>query len=278
VIDQRVLLDDGAIVVVDARCHDAPRGSSGEEVARTTEVSIPLCGFYVRSVRRAARPGPARVTIGDPGRALVFRRGEPYRVSHPIQRDDRSLVIALRVQDPGLERAGADDRAISPRTTLAARQLARGLLGGWIDALGGAELALSLVRAVGAELAAGRTAPAGRDRRLASAVRLEIAGRLGERMTLPELGRLAGLSGWEVARRFRRATGTSIHAYRTRLRVQAALERIEAGESDLTGLALELGFADHSHMTNTVRRATGRAPSAFRRPPTAAELRTILQA
>ena len=116
---------------------------------------------------------------------------------------------------------------------------------------------------------------------LVDRTRLVIAEDLGERLTLPELGRRVGSSPFHLARRFRRATGSSIHGYRTALRVRAALERVAGGERDLTGLALDLGFADHSHLTNTVRRETGRPPSAFRLPPTDAELRalsTILQA
>jgi AraC-like DNA-binding protein len=60
-----------------------------------------------------------------------------------------------------------------------------------------------------------------------------------------------------------------------------ALERLAAGERDLTALALDLGFADHAHLTNTVRRELGRPPSAFRAAPNHAEihaLSTILQA
>lgn len=282
-IEARVLLDDGAIAVLDVRCQGAPAEAAGEEAAPTVEVNIPLAGVYVRTVRRAGSPAAPLRTIGDPGRALIFGRDEPYRVSHPVGGDDRSLVIALRYPPRSLVATGAPsaERPVPAAVTIAARRLAGALAAGQVDALAGAEIAQAIVQAVGRDLSAGPVGTRPRDRRLAAAVRLEIVARLGERRTLPDLGRSVGLSGWELARRFRRATGTSIHRYRTALRVQAALERIEAGERDLTGLALDLGFTDHSHLANVLRRQAGRSPSAFRRPPTTAELaslRTILQA
>ncbi len=277
-IAERLLLDDGAIVVSEARCTGSSTDSHSEEVVPVTEVNIPLRGTYVRTVRRAGSPAAAWTTIGDPGRALVFRPDEPYRVSHPVPGEDRSLVIAIRSQGPELEALGTDDRPVPHAVTIGARALVRDLLAGLADPLAASERAISLVGAIGWDGVPRPRPVTARERRLAASVRLEIAARVGERMTLADLGRWAGLSGWELARRFRRATGTSIHAYRTCLRVQAALERLEDGERDLTGLALELGFADHSHMTNVVRRSTGYPPSAFRRLGAAGGGRTILQA
>lgn len=53
-------------------------------------------------------------------------------------------------------------------------------------------------------------------------------------------------------------------AYRNQLRVREALDRLADGERSLTSLATDLGFADHAHMTRTVRRETGMTPSALR--------------
>jgi AraC-like DNA-binding protein len=164
--------------------------------------------------------------------------------------------------------------------TTGARRLVGELRRGRLDGLAAAERVAQLLAAVGRAPGGGRAGSSGRERRLANAVRLQVAGRLSEHLTLPQLGAQFGLSGWELARRFRRATGTSIHAYRIRLRVHEALERIDAGERDLTSLALDLGFTDHSHLTNVLRHQTGRPPSAFRhgRPDRRATQRTILQA
>lgn len=284
-IREQVLLDDGVIVVADVRCINAPVGEVSEEGPATVEVVIPLDGVFLRTVRRPGTRAAAATAVGDSSTALVFRPGEPCRVAHPVGGSDRSVVIGLR---EGWPESGAVDVGGRPRpgaVQLAARRMALALAGGQADALTGGELALAVVDAVGRDGAGGlhssQASPRPADLAVANRIRLEILAGLGERTSLPELGRRAGLSGWEVARRFRRATGMSVHGYRTALRVQAALERIEGGERDLTALALDLGFADHSHLTNVLRRAVGRAPSAFRRSPNAvelAELRTILQA
>lgn len=280
-ITERVLLDDGAVVISEATCDETrPASPTGEEVVQRTEISIPLRGVYVRTSRRPGSPSERRTAIGDPGRAILFRPGQPYRIGHPVPGDDRSLVIGLHEGSaaPGGDRAA--DIGVPAGLTIAARRLARDLAAGRLDPLAAAETARMLLHAIGWE-PAGRTTNTthARDHRVVAATRLEVAARLGERLTLSQLGALVGLSGWELARRFRRVTGTSIHAYRTRLRVQAAVERIDGGERDLTALALDLGFADHSHLTNVVRRTTGQPPSAFRIPRERhGELRTIVQA
>ena len=43
-----------------------------------------------------------------------------------------------------------------------------------------------------------------------------------------------------------------------------AAHRLAAGAPDLTSLALDLGYADHSHFTNAFRQEWGVPPSRFR--------------
>jgi AraC-like DNA-binding protein len=59
-------------------------------------------------------------------------------------------------------------------------------------------------------------------------------------------------------------TGAGVSRYRNRVRVAGVLERIGAGEADLAALASDLGFADQSHLTRTVRAVTGKPPAAWR--------------
>jgi AraC-like DNA-binding protein len=63
---------------------------------------------------------------------------------------------------------------------------------------------------------------------------------------------------------FSQLTGSTVSQYRNRLRVSRALQRIADGEQDLAGLAADLGFTDHAHLTRTIRAATGHPPSACR--------------
>lgn len=92
-----------------------------------------------------------------------------------------------------------------------------------------------------------------------------IARRPEERASLSDLAAAVGLSPFHLCREFRTVTGTTISAYRTELRVRAALERIAGGE-DLTSIGLSLGFVSHAHFTHAFRRMFGATPSSMRRP------------
>lgn len=56
----------------------------------------------------------------------------------------------------------------------------------------------------------------------------------------------------------------TLSRYRNRVRVSRVLARIEEGEDDLAGLAVELGFADQAHLTRAVRREVGHPPGRLR--------------
>lgn len=86
----------------------------------------------------------------------------------------------------------------------------------------------------------------------------------GAPLSLHELAEHARCSGFHLARGFRGSTGLSLHAYRLRLRLAAALARLEQGERDLAGLAHDLGFSSQSHLGAVFRRAVGIAPGAAR--------------
>lgn len=82
---------------------------------------------------------------------------------------------------------------------------------------------------------------------------------------LRDLARRAGCSAYHLSRVFHSETGLTLTAYRNRIRVLHAVAALEAGHPDLAALAADLGFADHAHLTRTVRRECGRTPSALRR-------------
>ena len=83
---------------------------------------------------------------------------------------------------------------------------------------------------------------------------------------LVPLARLLGVSPYRLSRAFTSEVGVSLTRYRNRGRVGRAMERIEAGESQLGRLAAELGFADQAHLTRTVRAHLGHTPTALRAP------------
>jgi len=108
----------------------------------------------------------------------------------------------------------------------------------------------------------GRPATAAARRRVVSQAQAALAA--DPRLGLVALSRVTGCSPHHLSRVFTHLTGLTVSQYRNRLRVSLALERVAEGERDLAGLAGDLGFADHAHLTRTVRAATGRTPSSLR--------------
>jgi AraC family transcriptional regulator len=90
------------------------------------------------------------------------------------------------------------------------------------------------------------------------------ASRPGEVRSLDDLARVAGLSRYHFARRFRRETGETPWRFVRRQRVERAVRLLEEGRPPAE-VAFETGFADQSHLTRTLREYDGRTPGDVRR-------------
>ena len=86
-----------------------------------------------------------------------------------------------------------------------------------------------------------------------------------EPLGLLDLARRVGASPYHLSRIFSEVTGLTISQYRTRLRVHAVVDRLDAGDDDLAAVAADTGFADHGHMTRTVTGLMATKPSELRR-------------
>ena len=73
-----------------------------------------------------------------------------------------------------------------------------------------------------------------------------------------------GISTSLLAHVFPQETGFSPHRYLLHLRSALALAALSAGGRDLSRVALDLGFATHSHFSAAFRRCTGMTPSEAR--------------
>ena len=73
-----------------------------------------------------------------------------------------------------------------------------------------------------------------------------------------------GIAPWTVSRGFELVFGVSPEAFRARTRARHALRSIRNTQTSLTNIAVELGFADQSHMTRSVTQLTGVGPRAWR--------------
>lgn len=111
----------------------------------------------------------------------------------------------------------------------------------------------------------GRTASARRE--LAEATRVELLRTFAANRSVQDIATAVGSSPYHLCRVFRACTGRTMHAYRTELRVRAALDRLEGtnpGPAGISAIALDLGFASHSHFVRAVRHHFGVTPSALR--------------
>lgn len=84
-------------------------------------------------------------------------------------------------------------------------------------------------------------------------------------LTLEELGSVVQYSPFHLARRFRQATGQTLHQYVTNRRLAKAYALIVGTDLPLQQVAAQAGFSDQSHLSNAFRNAYGCAPSAVRK-------------
>lgn len=85
-----------------------------------------------------------------------------------------------------------------------------------------------------------------------------------ERWTLSAVAAELHTSEFHLARIFRASTGFTLHAYRNQLRLRLAVDVLDGGALKVGDLAHGLGFASHSHFTDTFSAAFGAPPSAVR--------------
>ncbi len=83
-------------------------------------------------------------------------------------------------------------------------------------------------------------------------------------LKLSQWGEKNGIAPWTVSRGFASVFGIAPEAFRARIRARHALNSIQNTPAPLASIAAELGFADQSHMTRSVKQLTGIGPRAWR--------------
>jgi len=261
------------------RCLAAGRATGREQRQPAHVIGFPHHGVF------ALHQGRERLTV-EQGTVLFFNHGAPYRTSHPFGGGDHGAAIAVRPDvlvealarfDPTVR-----DRPAAPfRTALGATSSRTYLLQRLLHlrvsrrrgphSLELEEAALALVADVAAAACRWEgSAPSLRPLKerhhgAVHSVRALLATRLGEPVSLEEVGKAVGVSPFHLCRVFRAATGTTISRYRHTLRLRAALERVASPGADLSAVALDYGYSSHSHFTAAFRREFGMTPTQFRR-------------
>lgn len=264
--------DDLPLLLGHFRC--APGDPAWGEVNNVGDVAHVV---FPRTAVRISPMGGAPLTA-DANRVLLYDAGQRYRRGLLDPRGDDCLFVALgpdvvdRMGGGAVETSGARQRFVQrdrscPAGTWASLHRLRAVSATTArDELAVDELLLALLEGVfGPRDVHPAAGPGDGAVRLAEAVRAVLARSYRERLTLPELAAEVGVSPYHLHRRFRAATGWTIHAYRDHLRLREGLARVLDGEPDLSALAFDLGYASHSHFTTRFRRAFGATPSQVRR-------------
>ena len=95
-------------------------------------------------------------------------------------------------------------------------------------------------------------------------IRAYLDGTHVESLSVADLARRVDRHPVYLARRFRETYGSSISMYRRRARVLAALPALTESARSMTDVAVEYGFADHSHFCRECRFVFDSTPSELR--------------
>ncbi|HEV8368788.1 MAG TPA: helix-turn-helix domain-containing protein [Pyrinomonadaceae bacterium] len=87
---------------------------------------------------------------------------------------------------------------------------------------------------------------------------------LSESLTLSYVASSVGVHPVYLASTFRKYHGRSIGERVRRLRIEYACHVLGASDAPITDIALEAGFADHSHLCKTFKKLTGLTPAEYR--------------
>lgn len=102
------------------------------------------------------------------------------------------------------------------------------------------------------------------EKEIVNAIQKVLATRFKHPLSLKQIAAQLNYSPFHLCRIFRKHTGFSIHWYLNQLRLRTSLEYVTQANTNLTDLALELGFASHSHFTEAFRKNFGTPPSELR--------------
>jgi AraC-like DNA-binding protein len=242
---------------------------SGRHYGRHSHATF---GFgFVRA--GAHRSGSGRGTVDAHAGDIVTTNPGEMHDGRPLDGPSRSWCTVYlapdvlaglgAVADAAITRPVLSDRALHQATGLLLQRL-RAWRTGHDEALACEE---ALVQACGLLLQrhVSRPPQAGSNRQVAlEPVRQRLADDLLHPPSLAELAGAAGISRFQLLRRFAAAYGCTPHAWLLQQRAERARGLIAQGQS-LAEAAAGAGFADQSHMTRIFTRQFGFTPGAWKR-------------
>ena len=265
---------------MDFRCSVGVEREGPEEPNPTHSIVFVRRGVFGRTHRRES-------FVADPNHILFFNKFEPYRYSHPIPGGDDCTILTIdttvaadlvaihsardaeRIEAPfRIGYAPCSNRAAWLHYELLGFVHQRVPMLSLEDAL--SELAYEALRSAYESRERIRQTKSltfetmRRRYEICESVKVAVNERIAALPSLRELASDVNCSPFYLSRVFHEITGMSLRRYVNRLRASMAAEQLANGKLDLTDLALELGFSDHSHFTNSFRKEWGIPPSRFR--------------
>jgi AraC family transcriptional regulator len=249
--------------VYDVTCHAPQSDYASEEWCSMAQIIVPRRGVFMLH-----RSGV--LIVADPNTVLVLGMGDTYQVSHPVDGGDQCTVLVFRPEllDDALGSAESRYGTIQAATQLHIHLLTHRMATGVIDRLEAEESAILVLNALAIDF---RSSPSWTwqqvsesQKRRVEEVRALLASQPTETWHLDSIARTVYCSPFHLARQFRAITHESIARYLLRLRLALALDRLAQGEADLARLAVQLGFAHHSHFSARFRSVFGTTPTAVR--------------
>lgn len=252
----------------------------GEEWGDAHEVVVPRRGAFQWEIA-------GERVLADPGTATFLHPAEPYRVRHPLAGGDAGSIFRLAPSavrdlvaehDPGAADGGwprfpASHAPLDGRAYLLHRLAMRAVSDPAASPIEVEERAVGFLREAVAQGFRRREArrgggPAARGRLAAeytARVAEVVAARYRERLTLAEVARSVGCSPFHLSRLVTAAAGVPIYRMIRRRRLRDALELLLDTRESISRIALTVGFASHSHLTDAFHREFGVPPRAVRR-------------
>jgi len=275
------------------RCRPVNDGIGPENQSGVNVLAFPRRGVFVMHM-------PGETFVADPNIVIFQNADDIFRTSHPGGQGDDTTWVAIspelvvetmREFDPGvadrpMHPFATSHAPSSPRTFLLQRlAFEHAARGRQADALLVAEAVHELVtEAISTSNAAAARKPVHMRSstmkvhiETSEAVKSLLARRFSERLTLDEIAAHVHAAPCHLCRLFRRVVGLPIHRYLNRLRLREAITRFADPSANLAGVAIDVGFASHSHFTDAFRREFGVPPSQVRQWMVQADLSEVIR-
>jgi AraC family transcriptional regulator len=279
-ITRKTLFENEALQIGLFEARPVSDASAEFERQNSNILVLPFSGVFSR------HDAPNRYVVGTPSHAVLFAPNTPYRLGFPGAVGDRALTFRFGedLAPERLDASGSTDDMGSHGLLSANAIMLRNLLGrrlekGAADAFEIEIMALDIVHLSLESMrrkaqAVGQPALARRIRAL-ERVKEAVAVAPADKWNIAKLAKVANLSPFHLCHVFREVVGTSVYNYVLHERLARALDNLLDHGDDITSIAMEAGFASHSHFTEHFRRFFGCTPAALRLNATAGRAREL---